>query len=168
MSELIIRTARPADVYAMRDIYNREVTDGTATFDVHPRSVEDRTEWMNAHNRPGDNHPLIAAEQDGQVIGYASLSPYREKEAYKGTVELSVYVARDHWHEGVGSALMTEILRRAVEDPDTHAVVSVITEGNAVSERLHARFGFSFCGTVPEVGLKFGRYLGITQYIRLV
>ena len=171
MSELIIRLSRPDDVEDIRSIYNTEVTEGTATFDIHPRSTEDRLAWLNAHNRPGEGHPLIVAEtggRDSHVIGYASLSAYREKDAYRSTVELSVYVSRAHRQKGVGSALMAEIIRLAKEDPTVHAVVSVITEGNAVSEKLHEKFGFTYCGRIPEVGVKFGKYLGIVQYVLIV
>lgn len=165
---LMIRTACAQDLPAMRGIYNAEVTGGTATFDLTIRSEADRQAWFDAHNVPGEGHPLLAAVLDGRTVGYASLSSYRQKEAYRGTVELSVYVADDCRHEGIGTALMSAILAEARSDPGIHAVVSVITEGNTASERLHEKFGFTFCGRIPEVGRKFGRYIGIVQYVLLV
>lgn len=157
-----IRTAVRADVPALRDIYNEEVACGVATLDLHPRTLEDRIAWFEVHNV--DNHPLIVAEEAGEVMGYASLSPYREKEAYRTTVELSIYVGSRFRRRGVAARLMQEILALARADENTHLVISVITAGNEASVRLHARFGFAFCGTIHEVGEKFGRLLDIENY----
>ena len=157
-----IRTAQREDLRQLLDIYNYEVEHGVATLDLRPKTMEEWERWFAAHNV--ENHPLIVAERDGSVAGYASLSSYREKEAYRTTVELSVYVAPDCRHCGVATALMEEILRMAREDASIHMVVSVITAGNEASSRLHEKFGFTFCGTIPEVGMKFGRYLDIDNY----
>lgn len=122
---MIIRVAQKADIEVLLDIYNYEVLNSTATFDLNPKTIEQWTEWFNNHNV--DNHPLIVAEIDGNVAGYASLSPYREKEAYKSTVELSVYVHRDFRGQGVATALMKYIIRIAKEDNTIRTIVSVIT-----------------------------------------
>ena len=124
---------------------------GTATFDVEPRAGEVGEAWFAAHNT--GNHPLLVAEEDGKVLGYASLSPYRDFDAYLQTVELSVYVAPDSRGRGIASALMEAVLRLAREDADTHTVVSVIAGGNAASVRQHEKFGFTYSGTLHEVGL---------------
>lgn len=153
---MIVRTAAESDLQALTDIYNYEVLNGTATFDIYPKTIEDRAEWLAAHNRA--NHPLIVAESGGNVVGYASLSPYRAKEAYSSTVELSVYVAPDARCGGVASALLTEILTMARHDSRTHVVISVITAGNEASIHLHKKFGFEYSGTLREVGVKFGEY----------
>lgn len=163
---LKIRTARPEDLPALTEIYNYEVLHGVATFDLHPRTLEERRVWLEAHNV--DNHPLLTAELEGTVAGYASLSPYREKEAYRSTVELSVYVAPEARGRGVATALMETILDLARKDEGTHTVVSVITAGNAASVRLHEKFGFTYCGTLPAVGKKFGRYLDTVYYSLIV
>ena len=104
------------------------------------------------------------AEEDGKVLGYASLSPYRDFDAYLQTVELSVYVAPENRGRGIASALMDAVLTMAREDAGTHTVVSVIAGGNTASVRLHEKFGFTYSGTLHEVGLKFGRYLDIVNY----
>ncbi len=159
---MIIRTAERRDIDALLDIYNYEVENTTATFDLNKKTSEQWTQWFECHNV--GNHPLIVAEVDGVVAGYASLSTYREKEAYKTTVELSVYVKTDFRRQGVATALMEEILRLAQEDDITHTVVSVITSENNESVRLHEKFGFTYSGTIHEVGVKFGRYLSIINY----
>ncbi len=162
MEKIKIRIAEAKDIPQLLDIYNYEVEHGVATLDLQPKNLDEWKQWFAAHNV--DNHPLIAAEMDGRVAGYASLSSYREKEAYRSTVELSVYVAPDCRHRGVATALMEEILKLAREENSIHTVVSVITTGNEASCHLHEKFGFEFCGTIREVGMKFGRYLDIDNY----
>lgn len=157
-----IRIAEHRDLAAMLAIYNHEVKNGTATFDVVPREGESGERWFSSHNV--GNHPLIVAEEGGAVLGYASLSPYRDFDAYLQTVELSVYVGTAYRGRGVASVLMEAILCMAREDGDTHTVVSVIAGGNAASVRLHEKFGFTCSGTLHEVGLKFGEYLDIVNY----
>lgn len=181
-----IRTAAREDIPALAQIYNYEVEHGTATLDLHPRDLADRTAWFELHNK--DNHPLIVAVTDSAgvgnvaaddtgrsnaasveiVVGYASLSPYREKEAYASTVELSIYIHQDYRRRGIATALMRAILELAKEDGRTHLVVSVITSGNEASARLHERFGFTFCGTMRDVGMKFGVYQAIDNYTLVV
>lgn len=157
-----IRIACQSDLSELTAIYNDEVVHGVATLDLNEKTLAERQEWFDAHNR--GNHPLIVAVEDGQVAGYASLSDYREKEAFRSTVELSIYVARAFRRRGVATSLMAAILDMARADDRTHAVVSVITSGNEASEKLHAKFGFTFCGTIPEVGMKFGVYQGIDNF----
>lgn len=162
-----IRIAEEKDLPALLDIYNDEVLHGISTLDLTPRTMAEWREWFAHHNV--DNHPLLTAElENGKVAGYASLSDYREKEAYRSSAELSIYVARDCRGKGVASVLMETILDMARADDRTHLVVSVITDGNEASERLHDKFGFTFCGIVPEVGMKFDRYQNIRNYALLV
>jgi phosphinothricin acetyltransferase len=92
------------------------------------------------------------------------LSSYREKEAFKSTVELSIYIGADYRGKGIASALMDFILKEAKKDAMTHTVVSVITAGNEASRKLHKKFNFEFCGTIKEVGVKFGEYRDIENY----
>lgn len=157
-----VRLARREDVAAMLAIYNHEVENGTATFDIHPQSLQERMAWFEAHDE--EAHPILVALEDGEVVGYASLSAYRSKEAYAGTAELSVYVAPGARGRGVGSGLTQAVLDFAREKQRIHCVVSVITSTNAASAAMHARFGFTYCGRTPEVGLKFGRYLSTDTY----
>ena len=160
--KMSIRLGKEEDIQALLEIYNYEVVNGVATLDLEPRSLEEWTQWFCEHNI--GNHPLIVAEIDGEIAGYATLSEYRTKEAFKSTVELSVYIGPDFRGKGVASDLMEEILRMAKEDKDTHLVVSVITSGNGASVRLHEKFGFTFCGTIPAVGYKHGAYQGIDNF----
>lgn len=158
---MVIRKAEESDLPALTDIYNYEVLHGTATFDTEPWTEQERAEWLHAHNV--GCHPLFVAEYDGRTAAYASLSAYRPKDAYAGTAELSVYVDPAFRRRGIGRVLMAHTINWARECPDIHTVVSVITGGNEASIRLHREFGFLECGTLREVGKKFGRYLDTVE-----
>ena len=166
MSELIIRLIAKDDVFACLSIYNYEVEYGVATLDLEPRTLEEWHEWYNAHS--DEHHPIIVGNINDVVVGYASLSPYRLKDAFKSTVELSIYIHKDYRGQGVATQLMEHILEMAKADTMIHNVVSVITAGNEESTKLHNRFGFTYCGLTPEVGFKHGKYQDTETYALLV
>ena len=80
------------------------------------------------------------------------------------TAELSVYVAKEHRNKGVASMLLESIIRIAKSETDLCTIVSVITSGNNVSRRLHEKYGFEYCGTMRNVGMKWDKWLGIDNY----
>ena len=166
MSELIIRSIAKDDVFACLTIYNYEVEHGVATLDLEPRTLEEWYEWYNAHS--DEHHPIIVGTIDDVVVGCASLSPYRLKDAFKSTVELSIYIHQDYRGQGVATRLMERISELAKEDTMIHNIVSVITAGNEESTKLHNRFGFTYCGLTPEVGFKHGKYQDTETYALLV
>ena len=161
-----IRWAKEEDLERLVEIFNYEVLNGVSSFCIETRTVEERRGWFEEHDRAC--HPLIVAEVEGEVAGYASLSAYRSYEAYHGTVELSIYVDHRFQRRRVGASLMEEILHLAREQEGIHSVLSVITEGNEASICLHEKFQFTFCGALKEVGKKFGRYLDVRFYELIV
>lgn len=150
-----IRAAAAADLPALLAIYNHAVLHSVATFDLEPRSEEAGHAWLAAHT---GHHPLIVAEVQGTVAGYASLSPYRPMPAYDSTAELSLYIHPDYQRRGLGRALAEHILALARADARLHLVVSVITASHTVSIALHEKLGFRRCGTLHEAGYKFGTF----------
>ena len=162
---MLVRRAELADLQRLLDIYNYEVVNGWATMDLHPKTLEERRVWFDSYNQEGDNHPLIVGVNDeGEVIGYASLSKFRQKEGYKSTVELSIYVHQDHRRRGYANQLMAALLDLARADEQTHVVTSIIAESNAASKALHKKFGFTLCGTIRQAAHKFDQYHDISQY----
>ena len=159
---MIIRKAEFADIHQLLEIYNYEVINGTATLDLEPRTFTQHTHWFNSHNI--DNHPLYVAVDGENIVGYVSLSTYREKEAYNSTCELSVYVHHNRQGEGIATKLMEHILSFAKADESTHTIVSVITSDNDVSIKLHKKFRFEYCGTIRNAAVKFGRFIDIDIY----
>jgi len=159
-----IRPARVEDAEAIRQIYNREVLSSTVTFDLVPRTVEDQITWQQARSGA---HAVIVAERDGEVVGFASLSPYRDRPAYNSTVENSVYVRSDQRGQGVGHALLSELMATAGQH-GFHTVMARIVGDHEASIGLHASLGFTEVGTEREVGRKFGRWLDVVLMQRLL
>jgi L-amino acid N-acyltransferase YncA len=159
-----LRLATLDDADALREIYNLEVTTSTATFDLVPRSLEEQRSWLS--ERSGARAVLVAVD-DGEVCGFASLSPWRTRPAYATTVEDSVYVHRDHQGRGVGRALLTELVDVATAH-GFHACMARIVGGHDASIALHAACGFEVVGTEREVGRKFGRWLDVVLMERLL
>ncbi|MEM8903101.1 MAG: N-acetyltransferase family protein [Actinomycetota bacterium] len=157
MADLRIRLARPEDAAAVAEIYNTEVLQSTVTFDLEPRSVAQQRAWLD--ERSGSYAVLVGEDADG-LAGFASLSPYRDRPAYRTTVENSIYVARTHRGRGVGRALLAELLVVA-EDRGFHAVMARIVDGHEASIALHAGVGFEHVGVEREIGRKFGRWLDV-------
>lgn len=160
-----IRLARASDAEAIRQIYNREVLESVATFDTQPRSLEAQTAWLE--QRSGAHLVVVAADEEGRLMGFGSLSPYRERPAYNTTVESSVYVHRDHHRRGVGRALVTTTLEAATER-GFHTVMAKIAGEQAASVALHEACGYSLVGIEREVGRKFGRWLDVVIMQRML
>ena len=152
------------DSEAIRAIYNVEVAESTVTFDLVPRSASDQLEWLEARSGA---HAVIVAEDAGEVIGFASLSPFRDRAAYNSTVENSIYVRTDRRGTGVGAALLAELVELATRH-GFHTIIARIVGGHDASIGLHQRLGFEMVGTEREVGRKFGRWLDVVVLQRLL
>jgi L-amino acid N-acyltransferase YncA len=159
-----VRLARPDDAPAIRAIYNVEVLEETVTFDLVPRSLDDQHAWLAAH---AGAHPAIVAVDGSDVLGFGSLSPYRDRPAYATTVEDSVYVRREQRGDGVGRILLDELIALATTH-GFHSVIGRIVGGHEASIALHRRCGFEQAGVEREVGRKFGRWLDVVLMQKLL
>jgi L-amino acid N-acyltransferase len=163
---IAIRLATPDDAPAIRAIYNVEVTNHTSTFDLVPRSLDEQRNWLAARSGAFGAvvatlaQPSAALPHAQHVVGFASLSPYKERAAYRTTVENSVYVSRQHGGAGIGSALMQHLITMA-RDSGFHAVIARIEASSDASLALHAACGFELVGVEREVGRKFNRWLDV-------
>jgi L-amino acid N-acyltransferase YncA len=153
-----IRAATAADLPGIFAIYDDEVLHGTATFDTQPRTPAERLEWFA--NDGNGRYPVLVAEVDGQVAGWARLYAWSPRRAYDRTAENAVYVGRAHRGRGLSRALMEEILRLAPQR-GVSVLVARIVEGNPASLALHERLGFRTIGVMRRVGEKFGRLLDV-------
>jgi L-amino acid N-acyltransferase YncA len=163
-SPLRLRSARLDDAEAIRQIYNLEVQTSTVTFDLVPRSLDDQRAWLSA--RSGAYSALVAVDGD-EVVGFGSLSKYKDRPAYATSVEDSVYVRRDQQGRGVGRLLLAELVDTATKS-GFHAVFARIVGGHEASIRLHASLGFEQVGVEREVGRKLGRWLDVVVMERLL
>ncbi len=157
MGELSLRTAVLDDAEQMREIYNHYVIHSTATFDLVPRTVEDQREWLLA--RQGVFAAIVAVD-GGEVVGFASLSPYKERPAYRTTVEDSIYVRAEEHGRGVGRLLLSHLVGVA-RASGFHAIIGRIEAGGTASRALHQACGFELVGIEREVGRKFNRWLSV-------
>lgn len=161
-TSLVVRPAVVADAEAIRTIYNYEVENTTATFDLVPRTLDDQRQWLAA--RSGAFAALVAApiENPTDVVGFASLSPYKERAAYRTTVENSIYVRRDGHGRGIGRFLLEHLLDVA-ESSGFHSVMARIEVAGKASLALHRACGYELIGIEREVGRKFNRWLSVAS-----
>ena len=172
-----VRTAVRADAEAIRRIYNHEVENTTATMDLVSRSLTDQEDWLAA--RTGAFAALVAVRTAGpeadpafvagpeEIIGFAALSPYKERAAYRPTVEDSVYVRRDLGRRGIGRLLLDEVVDLA-RTSGFHSVMARIEASGEASRALHAACGFELVGIEREVGRKFNRWLDVALMQKLL
>ena len=139
------------------NIYNDAVLTTTATFDTEPQSLEEQRLWFNEHN---DKFPILVAEIDGVVVGWASLSRWSGRCAYSETAEISIYIKDVYRGKGIGTNLLQKILEEG-KAAGLHTVLARIAEGSNVSIKLHKKAGFENVGIMKEVGKKFGKLLDV-------
>ncbi|WLD94027.1 GNAT family N-acetyltransferase [Alkalihalobacillus sp. AL-G] len=155
-----IREATINDVPAMLHIYNNVVRTSSVTFDLIEQTLEERIIWFHQFN---ESFPLLVAVEEAEVIGYACLTPFRDKPAYSRTVENSIYLSKSARGKGVGSVLLADLIKRA-KVLDYHTVIAVLADDDPASRSLHRKFGFQKTGSVKEVGFKFNEWHDIHFY----
>lgn len=144
-----------ADAEAIRQIYNLEVETSTVTLDLVPRTLEQQQEYLA---RRTGTYAVVVAVEAGEVVGFGSLSPYRDRPGYNATAEDSIYVARAHQGRGLGRLLLGELVSVA-QAHGFHSLMARVAAGHAASRGLHESLGFVLVGTEREVGRKFGRWI---------
>lgn len=160
-----VRDARDDDLEGVTAIYNDAVLNTTAIWNEVAVDLSNRRAWLADRERAG--YPvLVAVDEGGSVLGYASFGDWRAFDGYRHTVEHSVYVRSDVRGGGIGKALMAELIARA-RAIGKHVMVAGIEAENRSSIALHERFGFEQVGLLPQVGMKFGRWLDLA-FLQLV
>jgi L-amino acid N-acyltransferase YncA len=159
-----IRLATPDDAEAIRSIYNVEVLDSTNTFDMVPRTRAEQEAWLLEHSGV---HPAIVATEDGVVLGFGSLSVFRERSGYAATAENSVYVDRAHQGRGIGKALLAELLTLASAH-GFHSLIARIAGHNETSIGLHQAAGYELVGVEREIGRKHRQWIDVVELQRLL
>ena len=157
LPEIRLRDATVSDCQMMSDIYNHYVLHDTCTYTEVAETLAERIDWFQAH---GPSHPVIIADIDGQVAGWASLSRFRERSAYRFSVEDSVYLRPDMRGRGLGTVMLTNLVARA-RDLKHRAIIAGISAEQTASIKLHAKFGFVHVAHLREVGFKFNTWLDV-------
>ena len=158
----MIRIAHDDDAQAISEIYNHYVKHCTCTFQIAPEILEDRRRWLE--NR-GDQYPVTVACEDERVVAWASLSPWHSREAFARTTEFSIYVHHDFLHQGIGKALLADLIMRA-KQIGHYVVIGRTCSEQVASIKLQESFGFLQVGQLQQVGRKFDRWLDVV-YLQL-
>ena len=164
-----IRPATVNDAPGILEIYNHEVVTSIVTFDLVPRTLDEQRAWLE--DRSGAHAVLVAVADDDpggdEVIGFAALSPYRDRPAYSTTVEGSVYVRDGFRAHGIGRMLLTALVETATNH-GFHALMARVVGGHEASIALHQAAGYEVVGHEREVGRKFGKWLDVVLLERLL
>lgn len=166
--ETVIRDATAADLPTIVDLLNATLMTTTYEYTEAEHTLAGRREWFERQHQRG--FPVLVAECDGDVVGYAAYGDFRDSVArpgYRFTVEHSVHVLESHWGNGIGRTLMEALLERA-RRAGVHVMVGGIDSSNIESIAFHVKLGFAETARMPEVGHKFGRWLDLVLMQRRV
>ncbi|MFN2437920.1 MAG: N-acetyltransferase family protein [Chitinophagaceae bacterium] len=159
-----VRLANENDLEQLLQIYNDIILNTTAVYQYQPHTLQMRREWFETKNRQG--FPVFVAEDSDNIVGFSTLGNFRNWQAYKYSVENSIYVASAYRGKGVGKLLMPPLID-AAEKMDMHTIIAGIDATNEASLRLHKTFGFKEVAHFKEVGYKFKRWLDL-KFLQLI
>lgn len=154
----MIRAVTKTDTSSIARIYNHYIRETTVTFEekeISPKEIQSRIQKVEAAELP-----WLVAEDDTQIVGYAYATKWKERSAYRFSVEISVYVSHQHHGNGWGSKLY-EALFAVLRKQDVHLVIGGITLPNDASIALHEKFGMEKVAHFKEIGFKFGQWLDV-------
>ncbi|MCC9609030.1 N-acetyltransferase family protein [Blastopirellula sp. JC732] len=147
---------------AIQAIFNHEIAHSSALYEYVPRSTETIETWFAT--KAAGAWPVIGAEEeDGTLMGFTTMGPFRPQPGYKYTAEHSIYIAKNFRGRGLGGILLQEIIAQAIAR-DLHSLIGVIDQANLASVALHQKHGFVLSGVMREAGFKFGRWLDAGFY----
>lgn len=155
---IIIRPAKTKDVKVILDIINHEILHSTVVYDYQQRSYEQQRSWFEKKSQ--DNMPVLVAENEGKVVGFGTFGIFRPWDAYRFSVEHSIYTHHNSRGMGIGKLIMTELITLATEQ-GFHTMIAGVDASNRGSYEFHKKFGFQEIGTFKEVGYKFDKWLDL-------
>ncbi|WP_158995417.1 GNAT family N-acetyltransferase [Mucilaginibacter sp. L196] len=157
-SLISLRDALETDLPAILEIYNDIILTTTAIYSEEPHTLQMRLDWFNERKQAG--FPVIVAEQNGVLVGFATYGKFRVWPCYRFTIEHSLYVHRDNRGQGISKILLQEIISLA-KSAGMHALIAGVDSENDISLQLHLTFGFTQVARFKEVGFKFNRWLDL-------
>lgn len=160
-----IRAATGADLPAILAITNDVIAHTTAIYAYEPQTFEEHSRWFA--NLKAGGWPLLVAEVEGEVSGFASIGVFRTRPAYKYTGEHSVHVHAAFRGRGIGHALLRALIEEA-KRLELRTLVGGIDAENTASLKLHANLGFVETARMPQVAWKFGRWLDLIFVQRML
>lgn len=154
-----IRPARAEDVTAIQAIYAYHVRHGTGTFELEPPTVESMRSRFR--NLTAQDYPYLVATEEDEVIGFGYAGPFRERPAYRFTVEDSIYLHPEKLGHGTGKLLLQHLITESTQRDFTQMLAVIGDSDNRASIRVHTSLGFHTTGTLQNVGFKFDRWLDV-------
>src|SRR6187431_2718335 len=151
-----LRPYQTEDTQAILDIINYNILNSTAIYDYNIRTYEIQKGFLD--DKIKKKFPVIVAVEDGKVVGFGMYGEFRFREAYKYTVEHSVYVDHNYHGKGIGKLLLYELIQLAKKQ-NLHTMIAVIDEENQSSIVFHEKFGFRTVGVIKDSAYKFDRWL---------
>lgn len=146
---MIIRNASKKDVFQINDIYNQSIPSKTSTAHLLPVTMKEQESWFNQHN--DHKYPIFIAENEGKVIGWISLSPYRSgRQALKYTAEVSYYVHKEHQHKGIATNLLAYVIENS-KKYEIKTLIAILMAHNTYSIKLLQKFNFEKWGCMPNI-----------------
>jgi L-amino acid N-acyltransferase len=161
--EITIRKAVRNDLESINTIYHYYVLNSTCTYQTEIETIAGRIEWFEKHN---DDYPVIVALSGKELVGWASLSRFHTRAAYKPTVENSIYIKDECRNNGIGKLLLDELIKKACE-LNYHSIIAGISGDQEASIVLHSKKGFKKVAHLSEVGFKFNKWLDVI-YMQLI
>ena len=152
-----IRKVEPADAAQIAEIYNYYILNTHHTFETEPLSADEMGERIA---ETSENYPFLVAEVDGEIQGYVYAAQFKLRQAYKHSVEVSIYVRNQAKQKGIGSELYREFLEE-LQETDVHALMAGISLPNDASVRFHEKLGYEKVAHFKEVGYKLGRWVDV-------
>ena len=152
-----IRPVQPADATGLSKIYNFYVDHSIITFEEEPVSVDDFAERIRVLS---GKLPWLVSYLDGELTGFAYASPWKSRQAYRYSVETTIYLAPDQLGQGLGKLLYTELIER-LREHGVHSLIAGIAQPNPVSATLHENLGYRKIGEFEQVGYKFDRWIDV-------
>ncbi len=159
-----IRNAIEDDLLQLLEIYNDIILNTTAVYQYEPHTLQMRKEWFETKQQQG--FPVFVAEDNDSILGFSTLGTFRNWQAYKYSVENSVYVATEQRGKGIGKLLLPPIIN-AAKQMEMHTIIAGIDATNEISLRLHKNFGFEEVAHFKQVGYKFNRWLDL-KFLQLI
>ena len=161
---ITIRNATENDIPQMLDIYNEIIENTTAIFQYDLHTIEMRKEWFT--KKQEENFPVFIAEENNFIIGFSTFGQFRNWQAYKYSVENSVYVKAGQRGKGIGKLLLQPLID-AAKEMKLHTIIAGIVADNEASISLHKQFGFVEAAHFKEVGFKFNKWLDL-KFLQLM
>lgn len=165
MSGFVIVAARAEHSESIREIHNHVVAHTSAIYDEHPRSTAEQAEWWAGRARSA--YPTFVAIEGERVAGHCYFSPFRDRECYRPTAEISLHVAPWARRRGLGRQLLEHLIASG-QAAGFHSLMAVIDDANEVSLRLHEELGFQRVGVIPEVARRHGEWKTVVFLQRIL